>query len=499
MERAPDRALEGAGECVDERMTERVAGHTADRAPGRARILVAAVYHSHLPYFWQVTRGLAQAGWPALFLAFTPREQDWLDRQQAPCWPLRVHHLSAPSEAVFSDAQVRDILSFSIAKAPQPVREADWVARLQAIGAQMEAALLAHQPEAVLIWNGSEFIGKALAVLARRHGVRTVFLENGYFPATLQIDTEGVNSSSSLTRRPFEALRAELARVSMAEGLPAGIGPAAALAEPQTLSPTEELGRAYDLRRFLSRHLDAGYFRKFPELQGSTALSARRLRKRRAAIPVDTAPLPARFVFLPFQVHDDTQILENSPHFRSMEAFFEHCHAAIRRCFGPDMGIVVKEHPEDLFRHGYEDLRQRYPDVLWLTKFDVDRLIRECELVMVVNSSVGLQAIAAGKPVVTFGESFYARPEICFPVVDLVQTDALLALTAQGLSAGMHADAELFIAYLRQVFFVDGSWSRVELNGVRRSVARVLELLAPRAPDRLEADPASRAAPLRAA
>lgn len=452
----------------------------------RARVLVAAVYQSHLPFFWQVARGLALAGKPTLFMAFTPRETAWLTRQDAPLWPVLVHRLPAPESPVFNEAEARDILSFSMAKAPPPVRPADWHARVQAIGAQMDAALRKHQPEAVLIWNGSEFIGKALAVLARRHGTRTVFLENGYFPATLQIDCEGVNSASSLTNEPFEALMHRLDEATA--------HPPDAQARPdelQALAPERTLGRLYDLRRYLMRRVDPAYFRKFPELAGSNTLVANRLRQRRADVPTDTATLPARFVFLPFQVHDDTQILENSPHFRSMEAFFEHCHAAIRRRFGPDMGIVVKEHPEDLFRHSYDDLRQRFPDVLWLVKFDVDRLIRECELVMVVNSSVGLQAIAAGKPVVTFGESFYARREVCFPVEVLTRTDEQLDRASRGVPPEMVSDTGRFIDYLRRLFFIDASWARVDLAGVRRSVARVLRLLGPESPERAPTDPAS--------
>lgn len=460
-----------------------------------ARVLIAAVYHSHLPYFWQLARGLALAGWPAMFLAFTPREQSWLERQGARAWPVDVHRLPSPAAPVFDEDELRDILRFSMAKAPPPVDEGHWRTRLQAIGAQMEAALKAHRPEAVLVWNGSEFIGKALAVLARRHGARPVFLENGYFPSTLQIDGDGVNSGCSLTRVPFDEIRravspaeVEPVAAALADGGaetlavapvdPATVATAAvATSQLDALAPTADLGRLYDLRRFLIRNLDPGYFRKFPELRGSTVLSSRRLQRRRAAIPVDTPALPARFVFLPFQVHDDTQILENSPHFASMEAFFEHAYAAIRRTFGPAMGIVVKEHPEDLFRHGYEALRQRYPDVIWLTKFDVERLVREAEIVMVINSSVGLQAVTAGRPVLTFGESFYARPEICFPVDDLATTDAQLARAAQGLTPAMRADGELFATYLRQVFFVGGSWSRVDLGGVRRSLERVLSLL----------------------
>ena len=455
-----------------------------------ARLLIAAVYHSQLPYLWQLAHGLGLAGWPARFLAFTPRERDWLRLQGAVPLPAEEpSRLRMPLVPVFTDEEAAEVLGFSMSKAPAPARVHDWRERLERIGAAMEQALNEHQPEAVLVWNGSEFIGKALSVLARRRGARTIFMENGYFPATLQIDDEGVNSGSSLTRLPFDALRRAVQTMS----LDGGGATSAGSPQPMTaLAPVSSLGRGYDLKRFVLRHLDPGYLRRFPENRGNSLLKTRRLNRRRAAVPVDQTALPARFVVIPFQVHDDTQILENSPHFKSMERFFEHCHAAIRRQFGPSMGIVVKEHPEDLFRHGYADLKRRYPDVTWLVKYDVDRLIRECELMMVVNSSTGLQAIAAGKPVVTFGHSFYARPEICFPVMDPAQTDAQLARAAQGMSPEMGADATVFVDFLRHVFFVGGTWSRVELNGVRQSVDRVLRLLSPeyrRPLDRRDAEP----------
>lgn len=447
----------------------------------QARLLIAAVYHSQLPYLWQLAHGLERAGWPAMFLAFTPRERDWLRLQGAHAWPEDPTDMPQPATPVFTDAEAAGILSFSMAKAPAPVRTDDWRARLERIGAAMEIALDRHQPEAVLVWNGSEFIGRALSTLARRRGARTIFMENGYLPATLQIDSDGVNSGSSLTRLPFDALR-QAVMTALPSVAVEGVATASVsgAAPPMTaLAPTASFGRFYNLRRFLLRHLDPTHLRKFPENRGNSLLKARRLSLRRANLAVDTGPLPARYVFVPFQVHDDTQILENSPHFRSMETFFEHCHAAIRHHFGPSMGIVVKEHPEDLFRHDYTALKRRYPDVTWLVKFNVDQLIRDCVLMMVVNSSTGLQAIAAGKPVVTFGRSFYARPEICYPVDDPAATEAQLTHAADGLTPQMRADAAIFIAYLLHIFFVSGTWSRVELHGVLRSVERVLQLLTP--------------------
>ncbi|WP_067060764.1 capsular polysaccharide export protein, LipB/KpsS family [Roseateles chitosanitabidus] len=446
----------------------------------QARLLIAAVYHSQLPYLWQLAHGLERAGWPAMFLAFTPRERDWLRLQGAPAWPEDPSRLPLPATPVFTDAEAAEILGFSMSKAPAPARTADWRARLERIGAAMEIALDRHRPEAVLVWNGSEFIGKALSVLAARRGARTIFMENGYFPATLQIDDEGVNSGSSMTRLPFDALRQAVMTampIVAVEGVETA--PVGAAAPMTSLVPTAGFSRAYNLKRFLLRRFDPTHLRKYPENRGNSLLKTRQLSRRRAAVPVDEIALPERYVFIPFQVHDDTQILENSPHFRAMETFFEHCHAAIRRQFGPSIGIVVKEHPEDLFRHDYTELKRRFPDVTWLVKFNVDQLIRDCALMMVVNSSTGLQAIAAGKPVVTFGRSFYARPEICFPVDDLAATEAQLARAADGLTPQMAADAATFVDYLKQVFFISGTWSRVELHGVLRSVERVLQLLTP--------------------
>jgi capsular polysaccharide export protein len=93
--------------------------------------------------------------------------------------------------------------------------------------------------------------------------------------------------------------------------------------------------------------------------------------------------------------------------------------------------------------------------------------------VVVINSSVGLQAIARKLPTVVFGESFYTRDEIAFVVHDLAQAAEVVARAAQGLSGAMLADIDHFVAYLRNVHFIQGGWASPLPGTIVQTVRRL--------------------------
>lgn len=421
-----------------------------------------------IPLFWQVSRYLRARGYAPHFATFLPREHLWLKKNEATTEPDDVYAVRhrPVSQAIFGPGEVDDILGFAIQKTGG--ERLYWEERLLRVASVLERILDSNQFSAILIWNGEDLIGKTLAAMARKRGIKTVFGENGYFPNTLQFDLEGVNVHSSVTKLRFMEIANFMHQKPRIEiGIPADA----------KLEALKSLAWTDFLRCFLARKTDIHYYRHFPEHRGGSWFKSQWLKLRRALIPTDRLSLPDKFIFIPFQVHDDTQILLNSRYFKSMEEFFEFCHSAIRRSFGEEYAIVVKEHPEDLGRYSYDRLRRRYPDVLWFRKYSIDTLLDRAAYVFVVNSSVGLQAVQRKKPTIVFGESFYTKEEIVFRVDNLADIDRIIGEAKLGISLERQDCIEKFVRFLSERYFVPGGWKKITPAGVAKAGDRILELI----------------------
>src|SRR5690606_32705712 len=123
---------------------------------------------------------------------------------------------------------------------------------------------------AVVLWNGHRMPEAAVRLAALHQGLRVVYIENGFLPSTRIADPLGVNALNSLPR-------------------------------------------------------EAAFYRRQPAPDGNRAwqLSARHLHRSRTADSTRQArALPKRYLFAPFQVDDDTQIILHSPWIPDMRAYF---------------------------------------------------------------------------------------------------------------------------------------------------------------------------------
>lgn len=234
--------------------------------------------------------------------------------------------------------------------------------------------LAREKPDLLVLWNGLPLPVAAAAAAARDLGIACLFCENGTLPKTVAMDPGGVNAASSLARRNAGFYRA---------------------LEP---NPAE---------------LDALL---------ATPLVARALNPRAGApAPVEDMQLPDDYIFLPLQVHDDSQILMYSPRFADMPTVVQAVAEAVgeqNRRHGRALKLVVKEHPSDYGRIDYSALRAAFPELLFTRTFSTAALIAGAKAVVTVNSTVGIEALLAFKPVVTLGRAFFAIDGVVRPLKD---------------------------------------------------------------------------------
>lgn len=269
--------------------------------------------------------------------------------------------------------------------------------------------------------------GRALHAAAAEIGlqreIRVHILEHGYLrPDWLTIEPDGMTTHSRFPRQPetIEMLAAEKPAVA-AGGLFGSSFLTYALYDLAFHIPNVLLGW------LLHPHYRAhGPVHPVTEYSGwiwKGLTAGRRRREADRAIAASLTPGSdgkPRFFLFPLQLPGDYQIRRHAPGgdlFRLVEAtiasFAKHAPAESR--------LLFKVHPIDNGLSGWAERigkaagRCRVANRVFLADGgNTDALIEKADGVVTVNSTVGLTAIAAGKPVIALGSAIYDIPGLTF-------------------------------------------------------------------------------------
>jgi len=204
-------------------------------------------------------------------------------------------------------------------------------------------------PDYIILWNGKKF-HQAIAVEVAKHcAIKTVFFENGVLPNTTTMDFKGVNATNSLSREKIFYEKLD-----------------------------------YKSKNILPQELKI------------------RTSKREQNKFIE--PLPERYIFVPFQVAYDTQIIQHSPWIEGMCTFFELIQWLNKHL---EIPFVIKEHPSDRVSD-YHSLHQQTNDKIYFSSENTQTLIENAQAVMTINSSVAIESLLFDKKVIVLGEAFFA-------------------------------------------------------------------------------------------
>nr|WP_224789826.1 capsular biosynthesis protein [Pseudomonas fluorescens] len=283
---------------------------------------------------------------------------------------------------------------------------------LQWVALRAQALLDQERPDVLAFWNGAHCYSRLLVALAPPE-CKTFFFENGLLPDTTTVDPRGVNYLNSVPRDP-------------------------------------------------------GFYLDYPAVACEEGPKAKLIpRQARAAgpAPID---LPAQYVFIPFQDDRDTQVRLFSPWVRNMRDLFD---LGERLAQETGLTVVFKEHPSS--RETYPDLHGRtHERLLFANGNATQQLIEHSQFVITVNSTVGLESLLLGKPVMTLGQAFYnieglvMHADSAREVVDLARDAAHWPL-----------DARLrlnFFHYLTEHYCIKGAWKHADKAQLQRVANRIL-------------------------
>ncbi|MCF7878985.1 MAG: hypothetical protein K9L95_05940 [Candidatus Omnitrophica bacterium] len=324
--------------------------------------------------------------------------------------------------------------------------------------------------KAVVVWNYFPTMVAAARLVAKRKRIGVIHLENGPLKNTLMLDKEGVNFQSSLSgkSKDFYLNQKKLNREQKDyKFYKPACGCQAIAVNKGIMNPVKKMFYAILMRNFI-------YRRFFPELTDDRLLDSLAKKIYRFFLLPDKVKLPDKFIFLPLQYSYDTQVLVNSPWIKDMPSFIQVCYRAVKEA-ARDCSVVVKEHPDDFGRKDYSWLKKKYPEIIWLKKYDIKKVLKNSSAVITINSSVGVEALAEDKPVIVLGNSFYDLDGVVYKAASL---DSLKEAVKAALGRELNKELiDKFLYYLRFNYLVEGNPRRCDRYSLAAASGRLEQLL----------------------
>jgi len=253
------------------------------------------------------------------------------------------------------------------------------------------SAWVKHIPEAFIgVWNGKKFRQAILVLAIKANGKQVIFFERGPLPGYSAIDPKGVNFYSSI---------------------------------PNSL----------------------GFYQTRTLKKSAPGLIS-------AASHSRPAYLPDKYVLVPFQVVEDSNIYLHSKWVRTMRQLFSMCEQ-VSKILPDDIVFVFKEHPA--CHENYDDLRQCQSNQLrFIDEFSTSELVDYADAVLTVNSTVGIEGLMHGLPVIVLGDALFGVEGISFPVTSQKELERALSQLSK-LKPDLMA-LKSFIDYLKNDYAILG-------------------------------------------
>ncbi|WP_079710615.1 capsular polysaccharide export protein, LipB/KpsS family [Paraliobacillus ryukyuensis] len=316
----------------------------------------------------------------------------------------------------------------------------------------------AHNIEVLCIFNGYHWTDQVAYVIAKKRGLKTFFFEDGLFrPYTITCDAKGINANGSVPNDPFfyDALEIDKNRLDNYLFKPENEKLKKMILKESLLSVATTkainmLGTLLKVTPKLYSHIT--WWQAIKYFIFKTTFKYKKQ---------DNFELPKEYVFLPFQVARDTQIFYNSPHIKQMSTLLDLVYNSINKYnkeSGRNIKVIVKEHPEDISRNNYKQLKEKYKNnknVVFLRKFNVQELINNALLITTINSTVGIEAIAKHKKVITLGDALYNIDGVATHCSD---PDEFENVVKRVLKSNVNVNRiDKFLYYLRFSYQIEGS------------------------------------------
>jgi capsular polysaccharide export protein len=305
-------------------------------------------------------------------------------------------------------------------KAVSPIRfkgaVADWPAFFSNLAAQLEIDCV------VLFGQSRRYHQEALAI-AKARGIAAIVMEEGYFrPGFGTMELDGVNGySSTLYRYTWQTEVMGTMPVAQTEE---GIRP--------DISPWHFQKMAWHAaNHYLALWRDRSGYAHYEHHRAEDPFHyavywvrswARKIMRRGPQLRLQAKLFEGghTYFMVPLQVDGDSQLVYHSSFGRNPEFIIQVLRSFARHAPASSL-LVFKEHPHSRGGPGYEKLVRAVAKDLgisdrirYVVEGDTPALAEHSAGVVLINSTVGLQALERGVPLMVMGDALYDQPKLTF-------------------------------------------------------------------------------------
>ncbi|TBN05626.1 hypothetical protein EYD45_04955 [Hyunsoonleella flava] len=322
----------------------------------------------------------------------------------------------------------------------------------------LDKEFIKHKPNIVLLIGDSRLAIEVTKTLAKVYNSKVYYIEQGPFGTTF-FDAKGVNANASI--KDF-VINNKVEKNSSKELL---------ISSFINRSKQEKYRRSLFYRScdYLFNLLFKSTIIFPPDLSFTDTFQFPKKTKKSLAQLKPNKTINQSIFFLILQVPLDVNMIYHSTfknHFDILKKVYE--------SLPNNAQLVIREHP--VYKGKYEKRLYDYAKLNSIA-FDTTNNIREileiASVVVVNNSTVGLEAIAKYKPTVVLGNSYYANPKICLTYDN---GDNLSTILSEAIN--FKPDRDAIYRFLHELFFnhlIEGFITDQELNAAKRIAERIIK------------------------
>jgi|WetSurMetagenome_2_1015567.scaffolds.fasta_scaffold10385_5 capsular polysaccharide export protein len=253
----------------------------------------------------------------------------------------------------------------------------------------------------IVVWGGIRSYSSIPVAIAKKNNLNCVFIEKGLFPFTLQVDDKGVNASGKLKNEFSKGSNnRESNSIDFYQSL---LKEKWSFIQPVNAIKIKTKVK-YLLREFAVNEFLLKIYHKYFE----TKLQKKFTYKDNWKVTDPSSNLESikdsEYIFIPFQVSDDSQLLIHGNWIRDNISLVKSIHKSLND-LGIKRKIIIKEHPREFRNLDFQERLRKY-DVQFSKAGTID-LITKSKVIVTINSTVGFEALVFNKPVVITGNAFY--------------------------------------------------------------------------------------------
>lgn len=164
------------------------------------------------------------------------------------------------------------------------------------------------------------------------------------------------------------------------------------------------------------------------------------------------------FVFVPFQVENDSQIIKHSDKIKTMQQLVDYVCAFVKD------KIIFKTHPK-------QDVGEiKIPERCKLYKTGTTHdFLPDCKYMITINSTVGVEALTYYKPIINLGDAFYENRKMTYKAINDERFKMAIEWAKKGKAANGIIAAFLYYLFNRQ-------WADIDLDNPNKILTLIENL-----------------------